>query len=171
MSLLFIYLSINLKKNKILFLWPINIFKVFANIFNSILLIPFFEICISILNCKKLNMYFPEVSCYQNEYIAHTIFAIIGILVTFFFSMIFSLFYFDLKTISNNRKNRQNDIIELSLTLLKILFVLVFEIFSQFLDSQNFILSLILLFGTAFIYYHLKIHQPFLFFSTYKVYT
>ncbi len=158
-----------LKKNKLMFLWPIHIFKLFATLFNSILIIPFLEIFFSILNCNKLQKNFPSVACYQAEYIAHTLFACVGTIITLFFGYVFATYFYDIKTLTNNYKNRQNTSFDVTMLIVKVLIVLFFEFFSDILDSQNVILSLILLISSTLLFFRIWIEKPYYFISTQKV--
>jgi len=152
-TILFVYLSVALKKNKLMFLWPIHIFKLFF----------------SILNCNKLQKNFPNVACYQAEYIAHILFACVGTILTLFFGYVFSTYFYDIKTLTNNYKNRQNTSFDVSMIIVKVLIVLFFEFFSDILDSQNVILSLILLISSTFLFFRIWIEKPYYFISTQKV--
>ena len=164
------YISVNLKKNKIILIWPIQIFKIFANLFNSIMVIPFLEIFFSILNCPKLKLTFSDINCYQNSYIAHCLFASIGIIIVLFFSFVFGKFYFDIKKLSNNLKNRENSNHDFSQLIMKIIFILCFEFVTDLLDSQKIVISLVLLIGSSYLFFLIWIGKPFFFTHTQKVF-
>ena len=133
------------------------------------MLIPFLEIIFSIFNCNELKKIFDEINCFQGVYIAHTLFAFLGTILVLFFSFVFGKFYFDVKTLSKNQKNRESSNYDFSQLVIKIMIVVLFEV-TDLINSYNVIISLILVITSSFLYFRILIEKPFFFLKTQKVF-
>ncbi len=102
---LFVFLSLSINKNLQLNPWPLNIFKNLAMFINTILLIPILQIFFFIFNCKEISKLY-QLQCFVGEHLAHTIFAALGLLMFLIFSYLIAIFYFDIRTITSNYRNR-----------------------------------------------------------------
>ena len=166
--IIFIYFAFQLKGSTLPFYWPISILRNLAMFLNSILLLPFCEIFLSFFNCKALLTNY-NMTCFQGEHIAHTFFAIIGIIILLIFSIILAIFYFDIKTITNNTRNRENTSYDINDVLFKIIIVFVFEFLPDIVDKDNLFISFLLLIGSWVLFVRLSLAYQYFFKMVHKV--
>ena len=63
---------------------------------NTILTIPFFNILITTIYCSSDSMITQNMNCYQGIYFLHLSIAILGLILVFFLSWLFTILYIDL---------------------------------------------------------------------------
>ena len=67
---------------------------------NTILTLPIFNVYISTIICKSESSINANTQCYSGAQIAHMVLAIIGLLIYFFFCILFNLFLIELNPFS-----------------------------------------------------------------------
>ena len=90
-----------IKKSSSFISYSYKVLSLFALFCNTILTIPFFDSFFAVIFCHSDSILHKSLNCYSGIYFLHLSFAIIGLLILCFFTIIFSLLYIDLNPNSN----------------------------------------------------------------------
>jgi len=121
----FIYISFHLKNNAEKNYLVIEIFKMFGLLFNTCLIIPFYDILFINFDCKGLTSIASV--CFSGSNFIHVIFSGIGLILILIFSYIFAFFYFEVKTRTDNSRARWTPSYDVTQALSKLVIVIFFR--------------------------------------------
>ena len=128
--ILITYKSVNSKKkSSTIMTYSLRIFSFYGLLLTTITTIPFYNIFISIIYCNKESPISSGFECYTGLYYIHLSAAIIGCIILFVFSLVFTMLYIDLNPNSKIPFAAPQSRINLFRLLIKILLPLNFTVF------------------------------------------
>lgn len=79
----------------------LKLLSFYTLIMTNVLSLPFFDVFILNFNCQKGIPAFDDLDCYTGIHILHIIFSILNLLIWFFFTFLFVMFFNESNPLSN----------------------------------------------------------------------
>ena len=178
--IIFVLLAYDINRKKAVPLYPVFMFNILAQYFNSVLFLPFTQVFLPFFHCDSFFSYHSDLYhkdknfCSSAQGVILTTFAAIGMVLTAIFSFLFALLYFDMKLQKGHYQWRLSPVLHLSILIGKFFVAICFEVVDKTTEltlTNKMLISGFLFFAMIVLSYIILIRRT-LFFSliTHKIY-
>ena len=107
-----IYVLYSMARKKFAVIWPLKALTSFCSIFVTVMFLPLLKLFVSMISCHKnddgvfVHNYYVEERCWEGLHILHAIMAVVVSIVFIMISLIVTLTFYDIKTLSANAASK-----------------------------------------------------------------